>query len=192
MFIQTEITPNPLTLKFIPGRKLLDKGTAEFKSSKDAESFVLAKRLFNEGYISNVFVGEDFLSITKSQEVDWEVIKPNVLSIITDFLTSTEKISIEEKKKENKKIKYNKKEQEIVKQIEELLEQRIKPAVAQDGGDIQFVKFVSGVVFLEMRGACSGCPSSVLTLKSGIENMLKYYVPEIVSVEAVNGWSLTL
>tara|TARA_B100001029_G_C14924617_1_gene374002 strand:+ start:120 stop:683 length:564 start_codon:yes stop_codon:yes gene_type:complete len=187
MFIQTEITPNPLTLKFIPGRKLLDKGTAEFKSSKDAESFVLAKRLFNEGYISNVFVGEDFLSITKSQEVDWEVIKPNVLSIITDFLTSTEKISIEEKKKENKKIKYNKKEQEIVKQIEELLEQRIKPAVAQDGGDIQFVKFVSGVVFLEMRGACSGCPSSVLTLKSGIENMLKYYVPEIVSVEAVNG-----
>ena len=186
MFIQTEITPNPLTLKFIPGRKLLDKGTAEFKSTKEAESFVLAKRLFNEGYISNVFVGEDFLSITKSQEVDWEVIKPNVLSIITDFLTSNEKISIKEKKP-GKKIKYGEKEKEIVKQIEEILDQRIKPAVAQDGGDIQFVKFESGRVFLEMRGACSGCPSSVLTLKSGIENMLKYYIPEIVSVEAVNG-----
>ena len=186
MFIQTEITPNPLTLKFIPGRKLLDKGTAEFKSIKEAESFILAKRLFNEGYISNVFVGEDFLSITKSKEVDWEVIKPNVLSIITDFLTSNEKISIKEKKQE-KKIKYGEKEKEIVKQIEEILDQRIKPAVAQDGGDIQFVKFESGKVFLEMRGACSGCPSSVLTLKSGIENMLKYYIPEIVSVEAVNG-----
>ena len=186
MFIQTEITPNPLTLKFIPGRKLLDKGTVEFKSSKDAESFVLAKRLFNEGYISNVFVGEDFLSITKSQEVDWEVIKPNVLSIITDFLTSNEKISIKEKNKD-KKVKYRKKEEEIIKQIEEILDQRIKPAVAQDGGDIQFVKFEGGIVFLEMRGACSGCPSSVLTLKSGIENMLKYYIPEIVSVEAVNG-----
>ena len=191
MFIQTEITPNPLTLKFIPGRKLLDKGTVEFKSSKDAESFVLAKRLFNEGYISNVFVGEDFLSITKSQEVDWEVIKPNVLSIITDFLTSNEKISIKEKNK-YKKVKYSKKEEEIIKQIEEILDQRIKPAVAQDGGDIQFVKFEGGIVFLEMRGACSGCPSSVLTLKSGIENMLKYYIPEIVSVEAVNGWPLTL
>ena len=148
MFIQTEITPNPLTLKFIPGRKLLDKGTVEFKSSKDAESFVLAKRLFNEGYISNVFVGEDFLSITKSQEVDWEVIKPNVLSIITDFLTSNEKISIKEKNK-YKKVKYSKKEEEIIKQIEEILDQRIKPAVAQDGGDIQFVKFEGGIVFLQ-------------------------------------------
>ncbi|MBF91268.1 MAG: NifU family protein [Rickettsiales bacterium] len=187
MFIQTEITPNPLTLKFIPGRKLMEKGTIEFKSSKDAESFALAKRLFSEGYISNVFVGEDFLSITKSQEVDWEVIKPNVLSIITDFLTSNDKIIITEDKKSSKKKKYNEKEQEIVKQIEEILDQRIKPAVAQDGGDIQFVKFESGIVFLEMRGACSGCPSSVLTLKSGIENMLKYYIPEIVSVEAVNG-----
>ena len=106
-------------------------------------------------------------------------------------MTSNEKISIKEKK-QGKKIKYGEKEKEIVKQIEEILDQRIKPAVAQDGGDIQFVKFESGKVFLEMRGACSGCPSSVLTLKSGIENMLKYYIPEIVSVEAVNGWSLTL
>ncbi len=186
MFIQTEITPNPLTLKFIPGRKLIKKGTAEFKSSKEAESFDLAKNLFNEGYVSNVFIGQDFLSITKSENVEWDEIKPNILSIITDFLTSHDTIDLIQKSKTSNK-KYSKKEQEIVDQIEELIEERIKPAVAQDGGDIRFIKFEKGIVFLEMRGACSGCPSSVLTLKSGIENMLKYYIPEIVSVEAING-----
>ena len=186
MFIQTEITPNPSTLKFIPGRKLIEKGTVEFKSSKEAESFLLAKNLFNEGYVSNVFIGQDFLSITKSKEVEWDEVKPNILSIITDFLTTNDKIELAEKSEKVEK-KYSKKEQEIVKQIEELIDERIKPAVAQDGGDIRFVKFESGIVFLEMRGACSGCPSSVLTLKSGIENMLKYYIPEIVSVEAING-----
>ena len=191
MFIQTEITPNPNTLKFVPGRKLLEKGTLEFKSYKDAENFGLAKELFQEGYVTNVFIGHDFLSITKSDEFDWESIKPNVLSIITDYLIKHKTIDFTKTKTEATKveeqIKYSEKEKEIVDQIEELLDQRIKPAVAQDGGDINFVKYDSGVVFLEMRGACSGCPSSVLTLKSGIENMLKYYIPEIVSVEAING-----
>ena len=189
MFIQTEITPNPNTLKFVPGRKLLENGTLEFKSYKDAESFGLAKDLFQEGYITNVFIGLDFLSITKSDEFDWESIKPNVLSIITDFLIKNKSIDFTKSTATNldENIKYSEKEKEIVDQIEELLDQRIKPAVAQDGGDISFVKYDSGVVYLEMRGACSGCPSSVLTLKSGIENMLKYYIPEIVSVEAING-----
>ena len=188
MFIQTEVTPNPNTLKFIPGRKLLEKGTYEFRSPKEAESFVLAKKLFNEGYITNVFVGLDFLSITKSDENEWESIKPNILSIITDYLMKNETIdlSLSANKKKDSQIQYSDKEKEIVEQIEELLHQRIKPAVAQDGGDINFVRYDSGVVFLELRGACSGCPSSVLTLKSGIENMLKYYIPEIVSVEAIN------
>ena len=189
MFIQTEITPNPNTLKFVPGRKLLEKGTLEFKSYKDAENFGLAKDLFQEGYVTNVFIGHDFLSITKSDDFDWESIKPNVLSIITDYLIKNKTIDFTKTTtaKADEEIKYSEKEREIVDQIEELLDQRIKPAVAQDGGDINFVKYDSGVVFLEMRGACSGCPSSVLTLKSGIENMLKYYIPEIVSVEAVNG-----
>ena len=189
MFIQTEETPNPNTLKFIPGKKLLEKGSLEFRTAKEAEHFLLAKKLFNEGYITNVFIGLDFLSITKAEGNEWESIKPNVLSIITDFLMKHETIdfSLSTNETKDSQIQYSGKEKEIVEQIEELLHQRIKPAVAQDGGDINFVRYDSGVVFLELRGACSGCPSSVLTLKSGIENMLKYYIPEIVSVEAVNG-----
>ena len=188
MFIQTEETPNPSTLKFIPGRTLLEDGTLEFKSKEEAKKNSLASKLFGENNVRGVFIGRDFLTVTKSGEVDWEILKPTVLSIILDFFSmggEIEKI-LPDPKPATEEIEYSKKDQEIVKKINELLEERIKPAVAQDGGDINFVKLQKGIVFLELRGACSGCPSSTITLKSGIENMLKYYIPEIDSVEAIN------
>ncbi len=185
MFIQTEETPNPLTLKFIPGKVLLENGTQEFKSKKAAKSNSLANMLFEDENVDGVFIGKDFITITKSDQVNWDSLKPSILSKIHDFLSSGKEIENQNKKNEIKE-NYNKKDLEIVKQIKGLLEERIKPAVAQDGGDISFVKFDNGVVYLELRGACAGCPSSTITLKSGIENMLKYYIPEIVSVEAVN------
>ena len=186
MFIQTEETPNPSTLKFIPGRVLLESGTLEFKSKKAAKSNSLANMLFEDENVDGVFIGKDFITITKSNEVNWESLKPSILSKIHDFLSSGKKVESENKNNKKTKENYNKKDLEIVNQIKDLLEERIKPAVAQDGGDISFVKFDNGVVYLELRGACAGCPSSTITLKSGIENMLKYYIPEIVSVEAVN------
>ena len=186
MFIQTEETPNPSTLKFVPGKVLLENGTQEFKSRKAAKSNSLAKMLFEDENVNGVFIGKDFITITKSNQVNWESLKPSILSKIHDFLSSGKEVESENKKNNKTKDNYSKKDLEIVKQIKQLLEERIKPAVAQDGGDISFVKFDNGVVYLELQGACSGCPSSTITLKSGIENMLKYYIPEIVSVEAIN------
>ena len=187
MFIQTEVTPNPQSLKFNSEKKLLDKGSLEFKTKEEAESLNLAKKLFELDSVVNVFISESFVTITKKPEVDWEVIKPSILAKIMECLSSG-KVIKNKIKNNNKKLKkkYTKKNENIVKQIEDLLDKRIKPAVAQDGGDIKFVKYEKGIVFLEMRGACAGCPSSTMTLKAGIENMLKYYVPEIVSVEAIN------
>ena len=186
MFIQTEETPNPATLKFIPGKILLNEGTLEYKSKEDAESHNLAKILFEEKYVSNVFIGKDFLTITKSDAIDWDLLKPNLLSKILDFFSTGEEIEVENNNNKPKKKKYNAKDSKIVDKINDLLVERIKPAVAQDGGDINFVDYKAGIVYLELRGACSGCPSSTITLKSGIENMLKYYIPEIESVEAIN------
>ena len=188
MFIQTEETPNPSTLKFLPGKTLLEKGTLEFKSPEEATNNSLASKLFTDENVKGVFIGKDFLTVTKSESVEWEILTPSLLSSILDYFSSGGEIKITELEtnQEKKKIKYTKKDQEIVNKINELLEERIKPAVAQDGGDINFVKLQKGIVFLELRGACSGCPSSTITLKSGIENMLKYYIPEIQSVEAIN------
>mgnify|MGYP001238652559 CR=1 FL=1 len=188
MFIQTEETPNPATLKFLPGKTLLSSGTLEFKEKKSAEQNSLAKKLFSEESVNGVFIGKDFLTVTKSNDVNWDDLKPTILSLILDFFSSGGEIEESPDKNNHSKenIKYSKDEKVIVDKIEELLDERIKPAVAQDGGDISFVKYNKGVVFLELRGACSGCPSSTITLKSGIENMLKYYIPEIDSVEAIN------
>ena len=188
MFIQTEETPNPATLKFLPGKILLKKGTLEFKSPEEATTNPLASKLFDHEKVKGVFIGKDFLTVTKSESVEWEILKPTLLSSILEYFSSSAEIEhfeVETKPK-GKQFKYTKKDQEIVDKVNELLEERIKPAVAQDGGDINFVKFQKGVVYLELRGACSGCPSSTITLKSGIENMLKYYIPEIQSVEAIN------
>ena len=190
MFIQTEITPNPSTLKFIPENKVLDKGSYEFKSKEEAKSSQLASDLFSNKAVTNVFFGLDFITITKSASYDWDVIKPDLLSKIMNFFSSGLPIvEADVDKLDNNKdnvVKYNEDQKKIVQQIQTLLDEKIKPAVAQDGGDITFVRLDKNIVYLELRGACAGCPSSTLTLKSGIENMLKYYIPEIESVEAVN------
>ena len=143
MFIQTEETPNPSTLKFIPGKVLLENGTQEFKSKQSAKSNSLASMLFEDENVDGVFIGKDFITITKSNEVNWESLKPSILSKIHDFLSSGKKVESEKNKKKTKE-NYNKKDLGIVKQIKDLLEERIKPAVAQDGGDISFVKFDNG------------------------------------------------
>ena len=187
MFIQTENTPNPLTLKFIPGQPVLEKGTLEFKNNEEAKNHKLAEELFNTGNVTNVFVGKDFISITKTEKVEWEHVKPSFLSIIMNFFSSGGDFDSEVKKiPSDDKVVYTENEIIIVDKVKQLIEERVKPAVAQDGGDISFVSFKDGVVFLELQGACSGCPSSTMTLKSGIENMLKYYVPEVKSVEPIN------
>ncbi len=189
MFIQTETTPNPATLKFLPGLEILKKGTLEFKNKKQASANNLAKQLFQDENVEGVFIGRDFLTVTKSEKVSWEILKPTVLSVILEFFSSGGKIDTvgnQNDASNQENINYSQKDLEVVEKIKELLDERIKPAVAQDGGDINFVKFQNKIVFLELRGACSGCPSSTITLKSGIENMLKYYIPEIESVEAIN------
>jgi len=166
MFIQTENTPNPSTLKFIPGQTVLEKGSLEFKSSEEAKAHKLAEELFSTGNVTNVFVGKDFISITKIEKVEWEHIKPSFLSIIMNFFSSGGDFKNEEKQiPTEEEIVYNEDDLKIVNKVKQLIEERVKPAVAQDGGDISFVSFKNGVVFLELQGACSGCPISTMTLK---------------------------
>jgi Fe-S cluster biogenesis protein NfuA len=188
MFIQTEETPNPATLKFVPGIKVMPKGTAAFAKIADCGDSPLAKKLFQTDHVRGVFFGSDFITVTKTDDIDWDMLKPEVLAVIMDHVTSGGEIIKKAAKTKDKsaKNKINKNDSEIVKQIKALIEERVRPAVAMDGGDIIFHEFKDGIVYLEMHGACSGCPSSTVTLKSGIENMLKHFVPEVESVEAVN------
>ena len=182
MFIQTEDTPNPNTIKFIPGETVLGQGrTAQFNQLSDAKNSPLATALFGNENVKSVFLGADFISITKSKEADWSLIKTDLLTVIMDHYVTLQPIMNEETD-----IISNEAEDDISKQIRELVETRVRPAVAQDGGDIIFRGFDDGVVMLELHGACSGCPSSTVTLKDGIENMLKHYIPEVERVEAVN------
>lgn len=187
MFIQTASTPNPETMKFIPGVAVLEQGTADFDSYEAAKDrSPLAAMLLNMDEVERVFLGADFISITKRAEDSWDVIKPSLLTAIMehfvagDAIISDKGIAASTNEKEE-----NPEDAEIIKQIKELIETRVRPSVAQDGGDIVFRGFEEGTVWLELHGACSGCPSSTITLKSGIENMLKYYVPEVQRVEAV-------
>jgi len=182
MFIQTEETPNPLTLKFIPdGKEVLGDKTAEFKSQKAASTkSPLATQLFEISGVVSVFFGSDFITITKNEEANWDKIKSDIQATIMDFYVSKKPIMFETKNEEE-----NEDDDEVVKQIKELIEIKVRPAVAMDGGDITFHSFEDGIVKLELKGACSGCPSSTITLKNGIENMLKHYVPEVESVEQV-------
>ncbi len=184
MFIQTENTPNPATLKFIPdGEIVLESGTAEFKNQKQAAtSSPLALQLFEILGIDAVFFGKDFITITKSESTEWQKIKAEILATIMDFYVSGKPIMFEKKRVEKEG---GEEESEIVKQIKELIEVKVRPAVAMDGGDITFHSFEHGIVKLELKGSCSGCPSSTITLKSGIENMLKHYIPEVEAVEQV-------
>jgi Fe-S cluster biogenesis protein NfuA len=180
LFIQTEQTPNPSTLKFLPGRVVMDKGTMDFASGEAAGSSPLAKRLFAVEGVERVFFGSDFVTVTKSADRDWQVLKPSILGGIMEHYTSGEPVILAGEAAADSSAD----DDEIVAQIKELLETRVRPAVAQDGGDIIFQDFRDGVVYLHMQGSCSGCPSSTATLKMGIENLLKHYVPEVVEVQA--------
>lgn len=183
MFIQTEQTPNPATLKFLPGRVVLEQGTADFADVAAAQRSPLARRLFDIDGVDRVFLGSDFVTVTKASSQDWQVIKPAVLGGIMEHFTSGEPVLRPlETSADNATAEAD---DEIVAQIKELLDTRIRPAVAQDGGDIVFHSFEEGVVYLHMQGSCSGCPSSTATLKMGIENLLRHYVPEVVEVRPV-------
>jgi len=182
MFIQTEETPNPQVLKFIPdGKEVLKSGGEEFKSQKEsATKSPLATQLFEINGVTSVFLGTSFISITKNADLEWEGLKADIQATIMDFFVSGKEVMFEKKESADES-----QDDEVTKQIKELIEIKVRPAVAMDGGDIVFHEFKEGVVYLELKGACSGCPSSTITLKNGIENMLKHYVPEVESVEQV-------
>jgi len=182
MFIQTEQTPNPATLKFLPGVEVMRSGTANFTTREATARSPLAERLFSLPEVSGVFLGGDFITVTKSDDSDWFQVKPAVLAAIMEHFTTGQPVitgaADEPEASEGE-------DDEVVSAIKELLETRVRPAVAQDGGDIIFEDFSDGIVYLHMQGSCSGCPSSTATLKAGIENMLRHYIPEVVEVRAV-------
>ena len=187
MFIQTEQTPNPQTLKFLPGKVVMDEGTAFFQSIDKTSNSPLAKKLFDVDGVTGVFFGSDFITVTKNDSLDWQVMKPLILGAIMDHFNSDEPtINKETNDKREKSLLENSEDSDIVKQIKELLDTRVRPAVAMDGGDIVYDNFENGIVYLHMQGACSGCPSSTATLKMGIENMLKHYIPEVKEVRPVD------
>ena len=181
MFIQTEQTPNPATLKFLPGRAVMPAGTADFPDPESAGRSPLAERLFQIDGVAGVFLGSDFVTVTKEAGREWQLLKPAILGALMEHFTSGRPLILEPAPGAGGGAD----ESEVVSQIKELLETRVRPAVAQDGGDIIFHGFEGGVVFLHMQGSCSGCPSSTATLKAGIENMLRHYIPEVVEVRAV-------
>ena len=184
MFIQTESTPNPATLKFLPGRTVMAAGTADFPGEEAAQASPLARRIFATGDVTGVFFGPDFVTVTKAEGVDWAHIKPGILGAIMEHFQSGQPV-IEGEAGAVGHAAHSGEDAEIVGQIKELLDTRVRPAVAQDGGDITFHGFDRGVVYLHMQGACAGCPSSTMTLKMGIENLLRHYIPEVTEVRPV-------
>ena len=185
MFIETEHTPNPDTLKFLPGQVLLEAGTANFPDADAAEASPMAMAMFALPSVTGVFIGYDFVTITKSTEEDWDAVKPNVLAGLMQFFASGAPVLTITDQAATMAVDDSDEDADIVEQIKTLLDEKVRPAVAGDGGDIVYRGFKEGVVYLQMQGACSGCPSSTITLKHGIENLLKYYVPEVVDVQAV-------
>ena len=184
MFIQTESTPNPTTLKFLPGETVMEHGTADFPDLDSANSSPLAERLFALNGVTGVFLGNDFVTVTKQDSIDWEHIKPSILGAIMDHFQSGAPV-IHGEQTGSVHAEHLGEDTEIVGQIKELLDSRVRPAVAQDGGDITFHGFERGIVYLQMQGACAGCPSSTMTLKMGIENLLRHYIPEVTEVRPV-------
>tara|TARA_R110002074_G_scaffold64453_1_gene153900 strand:+ start:2807 stop:3358 length:552 start_codon:yes stop_codon:yes gene_type:complete len=182
MFIQTETTPNPATLKFLPGCTVMAEGTANFAEAASVGRSPLAQTLFAVEGVTGVFFGHDFITVTKAEDKDWDTLKPRILGGIMEHFTKGLPVIAEGSEEAAESTADD---TEIVTQIKELLETRVRPAVAQDGGDIIYHGFEDGIVYLQMQGACSGCPSSTATLKHGIENMLRYYVPEVKEVQAV-------
>ena len=184
MFIQTEATPNPSTLKFLPGREVLGAGTVEYRARAEAQSSPLAMRVFDVEGVVGVFLGSDFVSVTKG-DVEWQHIKPAVLGAIMEHYLSGDAVIAGDETREEANGIYDPKDEDTVNTIKELLETRVRPAVANDGGDIIFHSFQDGVVSLHMRGACAGCPSSTATLRNGIENLLRHFCPDVQEVRAV-------
>jgi len=190
MLIETELTPNPATLKFLPGRTVMDSGTRDFATPEEAEASPLADALFRLGDVTGVFFGRDFISVTAAPGVDWPNLKPDVLGILLDhfsadmplFRQGSAGFSVPPPESD---FADDPEDADIVAQIKELIETRVRPAVANDGGDIVYRGFDKGKVYLQMQGACAGCPSSSATLKNGIEQLLKHYVPEVTEVRAV-------
>ncbi|MGJ8628584.1 MAG: NifU family protein [Sulfitobacter sp.] len=185
MFIQTESTPNPATLKFLPGQSVLEVGTADFPTPDAANGSPLATRLFAVEGVAGVFFGTDFVTITKAETVEWDHVKPALLGAIMEHFQSGQSVMAADHEATSGHAAHDGEDGEIVNQIKELLDSRVRPAVAQDGGDITFHGFDRGVVYLHMQGACAGCPSSTLTLKMGIENLLRHYIPEVTEVRPV-------
>ena len=193
MFIETETTPNPASLKFLPGRQVMASGTREFATPEAAEASPLAQAIFDTGEVTNVFFGADFISVTAAPGASWSGLKPQVVAILLDHFVSeaplfaggdASGISLPADENEALLVEEDPANAEIVAQIHELLETRVRPAVAGDGGDIAYRGFKDGVVYLTLQGACSGCPLSTATLKHGIEGLLKHYVPEVTEVRA--------
>jgi len=186
MFIQTESTPNPATLKFLPGESVLGAGTADFPTPDAAGASPLATRIFTVEGVTGVFLGSDFVTVTKEEGVEWDHVKPAILGAIMEhFESGKPALEGEGAHASSGHADHDGPDAQIVSQIKELLDTRVRPAVAQDGGDITFHGFDRGVVYLHMPGACAGCPSSTLTLKMGIENLLRHYIPEVVEVRPV-------
>jgi len=190
MLIETEATPNPATLKFLPGRTVMDAGTRDFATPEEAEASPLAEMLFGLGDVTGVFFGRDFVSVTAAPGVEWRDLKPDVLAILLDHFAAGMPLFRQGSAgfavpAESQDFGDDPEDADIVAQIRELIDTRVRPAVANDGGDIVYRGFREGKVFLQMQGACSGCPSSTATLKNGIEQLLKYYVPEVTEVRAV-------
>jgi Fe-S cluster biogenesis protein NfuA len=186
MFIQTEATPNPATLKFLPGKPVLPGGTRDYRDAAAAAESPLAQKLFSVAGVSGVFLGQDFITVTRSG-TEWQHLKPAVLGLIMDHYLSGEPVLLDEAAEGGTKTDefFSEGDSEIVTTIKQLLDTRVRPAVAQDGGDITFQGFREGIVYLNMKGSCAGCPSSTATLKHGIENLLRHFVPEVSEVRAV-------
>lgn len=189
MLIHTETTPNPSTLKFLPGRAVMEAGTRDFATPEEAEASPVAEAIFSTGEVEGVFFGRDFVSVTAAPGVEWRQLKPQVIEVLLDHFSSDAPlfrpasaggIAVAPETFDDDPA-----DADIVAQIRELIETRVRPAVANDGGDIVYRGFRGGTVFLALQGACSGCPSSTMTLKNGIESLLKHYVPEVETVEAI-------
>jgi Fe-S cluster biogenesis protein NfuA len=183
MFIQTESTPNPSSLKFIPdGAVVAGSHATEYKNQAQAAgNSLLAEQLFSVPGVESVFLGSDFITINKSDNKEWHEIKTEILALIMDFFVSGKPVINEKQSSANSENE----DSDVVKQIKELIEVKVRPAVAMDGGDIIYRGFEDGIVLLQLKGSCSGCPSSIITLKNGIENMLKHYIPEVIGVESI-------
>jgi len=185
MFIQTEATPNPATLKFLPGRTVLENGTLDLRDKDEAARSPLAERLFAVGGVSGVFFGSDFIAVTKDAG-EWHQLKPMILGAIMEhFMSGTPLLAAGSGEQENADEFFDAADAETVATIKELIETRVRPAVANDGGDITFRGFKDGIVYLNMKGACSGCPSSTATLRHGIQNLLRHFIPDVTEVRPV-------